>query len=160
MNPTLRGAMLEWKEGVVHVVGGRALGPHEGSVLMACDGYVAGPCFGIALGPYANVLVHLPSGTPVVSSKGVGELKELASDLARAFDGRGRVHAPTREIAGGMLKLFRFNQRRRKSKVTVRTRGEGAEYLDELMAALEVDLVGLLFGEALCQRASSASTSF
>ena len=142
---TLRGTMLEWQEGVVHVLGGRVLGPHEDNVLMACDGYVTRPWFGVAFGTYANVLVHLPSGTPIVSSKDVSELKELSGDLVRAFDARGRVFGPTREILGGMLKLFQFNQKRRKSAVAIRATCLGDQRFDELVAALEVDLSELLF---------------
>ena len=144
--------MLEWQEGVVHVLGGRVLGPHEDNVLMACDGYITRPWFGVALGRYANVLVHLPSGTPIANSKDVSELKELSGDLVRAFDARGRVYGPTREILGGMLKLFQFNQKRRKSAVAIRSTCGGEERFDELMAALEVDLAEILFGPMVPER--------
>ncbi len=153
---TKRGAMLEWQEGVVHVVVGRVRGPHEDSYVMAFDGFVARPGLGIAKGMYAHVLVHLPSGTPVVSSTNIGELKELADELTRAFDQRGRPYAPTRELMSGMLRLFRFNQRRRKSLVPIRSVGGEGEEFEALMEALEADLGALIFGSSVSVDVSGA----
>ncbi len=137
--------MLEWSYGVVHVLGLEADESCEGNHLMACDGYVTPPHFGVALGAYANVLVHLPSGTPIESSRDLGDLKTFAEELARAFDANGRPYEPTRELLQGMLTLFRFEQKRKRSRVVVRPVTHDVGSFDRMMESLDLDLCGLLF---------------
>lgn len=140
--------MLEWCRGVVHVLGLEADESFEGNHLMACDGYVTRPHFGVALGSYAHVLVHLPSGTPIESSRDVDELKALAAELVRAFDADGLPYEPTRELLKGMLALFRFEQKRQRSRVFVRPVTHDVGSFERMMGSLELDLCALLFSDA------------